>query len=287
MPFTYRNFACPAAITALLFGVPGLLAQTRADEAVPELETSLTLDLGGGVILELLLIRPGSVIIGNTQSGDRRKPAREIVVAKPFYIGKYEVTQEQWQAVMGRNPSTFKGAKNPVEGVSWNDCRAFLKKLDLKRGGTGRMFSLPTEAQWEFACRAGSVSQYCFGDQEDELETYGWFIGNSKNATHPVGEKQPNAWGLYDMHGNVYEWCDDRYAVMPEKSSSAERDQDSSSDSNHVGRGGSFVSTASWCRSTARTGLRAPSVHTNHYGLRVACIVDDDALKLEESKKPE
>ena len=108
---------------------------------------------------------------------------------------------------MGNNPSHFKGPKNPVETVSWDDCGQFLAKLNAKlRSGEGG-FQLPTEAQWEYACRAGSATKYCFGDDESRLDEYAWHHGNSGDRTHPVGEKKPNAWGLYDVHGNVLEWC--------------------------------------------------------------------------------
>jgi formylglycine-generating enzyme required for sulfatase activity len=126
-------------------------------------------------------------------------------------MGKYEVTQEQWKAIMGTDPSFRKGATNPVEYVSWNDCQAFIGKLNEKLGKDGVKFSLPTEAQWEYACRAGSTTKYSFDDAEANLEDYAWFSDNSGDRTQPVGQKEPNAWGLYDMHGNVFEWCADWY----------------------------------------------------------------------------
>ena len=134
-----------------------------------------------------------------------------MTITKPFYLGKYEVTQEQWEAVMGSNPSHFKGPKNPVEQVSWDDCQQFLVKLNAKSGGQGSKFVLPTEAQWEYACRAGSTGKFCFGDDEKQLGEYAWYEANSGDKTHPVGEKKPNTFGLHDMHGNVWEWCQDWY----------------------------------------------------------------------------
>ncbi|MDM8556875.1 formylglycine-generating enzyme family protein [Desulfococcaceae bacterium HSG7] len=127
-----------------------------------------------------------------------------------FYIGRYEVTQGQWKAVMGNNPSHFKncGDNCPVENVSWNDAQKFIAKINQKGEGTYR---LPSEAEWEYAARAGSVTDYCFGDDESELSQYAWYHKNAGNSTHPVGQLKPNEWGLYDMHGNVWEWCQDWY----------------------------------------------------------------------------
>ena len=122
----------------------------------------LAVDLGGGVNLDLVLIPAGSFLMGD----DLWKPVHKVRITKPFYLGKYEVTQEQWEAVMGSNPSHFKGPKNPVEQVSWDDCQQFLGKLNAKAGRQGGKFALPTEAQWEYACRAGSTGKYCFGDDE-------------------------------------------------------------------------------------------------------------------------
>ena len=145
----------------------------------------LTVDLGGGVTMDFVLIRSGSFTMGSDTA------AHKVTLTKPYYLGKYEVTQEQWQQVMGSNPSNFKGAKNPVENVSWTDCQNFIAKLQEKV--PGQTFRLPTEAEWEYACRAGNTGDYCYGDGEGSLAEYAWYDSNANNTTHPVGGKKPNA----------------------------------------------------------------------------------------------
>ena len=160
-----------------------------------------------------------------------------------------------------------------MEQVSWKDCQEFVEKLNAKVGG-GR-FSLPTEAQWEYACRAGSTTRYCYGDDESRLGEYAWYDGNSGRKTHPVGEKKPNAWGLYDMHGNVFEWCMDWYGGYAK--SPADDPAVSSGDMGRVNRGGGWSSYAAHCRSGFRTndaGLRSSLV-----GFRVARVPTGQAAE--------
>ena len=198
------------------------------------------------------------------------KPQHQVTL-KSFSIGKYSVTQEQYQAVMGNNPSNFKdNPKNPVENVSWNDAQEFCKKLSQL---TGKKYRLPTEAEWEYACRAGTQTRFYFGDDAAKLGDYGWYNENSGSKTHPVGQKKPNDWGLYDMSGNVWEWCEDpyhdSYANKPENIKNNGNTAWPSSDiSLRVMRGGSWPVNSRYCRSANRYGYDADS-RDNIIGFRL------------------
>ena len=241
----------------------------------------IAVDLGDGVKLRMILIPAGEFLMGSPDSDkdafDGEHPQHRVRITKPFYLGKYPVTQEQWQAVMGNNPSYFKGPKNPVEQVSWDDCQEFLKKLNAKLGslhpgnlpeGAGE-FRLPTEAQWEYACRAGSTTRYCFGDDESTLGDYAWYNANSGSTTHPVGEKKPNAWGLCDMHGNVWQWCRDWYGGYAD--SGTDDPTGPATGSYRVLRGGGWSGGAGFCRSAGRGGY-SPVIRCRDLGFRVSRV---------------
>jgi formylglycine-generating enzyme required for sulfatase activity len=229
--------------------------------------------------MKLVLIPKGTFMMGSPESEQGRnenETQHEVTISKDYYLGVYEVTQAQYEKVMGKNPSHFQGAivgnENadlPVENVSWDDAVEFCKKLsDLpEEKKTGREYRLPTEAQWEYACRAGSKTAYSFDDEEGLLPEYGWFKRNSSNRTHTVGLLEPNAWGLFDLHGNVWEWCSDRHG---EYLKGAVSDPTGPCEgSNRVIRSGGWYGEAALCRSALRRG-HVPSIRLNSIGLRVA-----------------
>jgi formylglycine-generating enzyme required for sulfatase activity len=231
-----------------------------------------TVDLGNGVKIDLVLIPPGSFNMGSKKSDSNdEKPVHKVTISRPFYIGAYEVTQAQWEAVMGSNPSNFKGPGNPVETVSWNDCQEFTKKLNEKIPGGG--FRLPTEAEWEYVCRAGSTTEYCYGDEEGGLGEYAWYSSNSGSTTHPVGQKKPNAWGVYDMHGNVWELCQDSYhgSYTGAPSDGSAWEGPGGLFTTRVDRGGGWSGGARSCRSSARPRFSlGPDGALTTWGFRVA-----------------
>jgi formylglycine-generating enzyme required for sulfatase activity len=248
----------------------GAAAQESVDAPTAK-PKELSLDLGGGVKIELVLVPAGSFMMGDERGEAEEKPLHKVTISKPFYMGKYEVTQEQWQAVMGANPSHFMGPRNPVDRVSWEASQAFIKKLNEKLAAAGVTFGLPTEAQWEYACRAGSAGRYGFGDGESELAEYGWFESNSGGNTRPVGQKKPNAWGLYDMHGNLWEWCGDWYDGNYYKESPATDPSGPTTVTSRVLRGGSWSDPTPYCRSSYRYCL-PPWFCVYCYGVRVVCV---------------
>lgn len=221
--------------------------------------------------LEMVDIPAGKFNMG---SDENEKPIHQVIVPA-FQIGKYPITQAQYQAVMGNNPSRFSGnPQNPVESVTWFNAQAFCEKLSQL---TGKNYRLPTEAEWEYACRAGTKTRFSFGDDKEQLGDYAWVDGNSNNTTHPVGEKRPNPWGIYDMHGNVWEWCADSYhesyADKPdnikENGSIPWTDNNITNASSIIRRGGS------WCRdplaySSAYRGKSVADIR-NDIGFRVVC----------------
>ncbi len=198
-------------------------------------------------------------------------PKHRVKITKPFYLGLCEVTQAEFARLMGQNPSKFQGNPNgPVEMVSWDEAAAFCRKLGElpQERASHAAYRLPTEGEWEHACRAGSTSRFCFGDSETALSTYAWFDGNSGKTTHAVGQKNPNAWGLYDMHGNVSEWCADGFSYSY-PSAAAVDPLGPISSSIRVNRGGSWLGIAQGCRSAMRYGP-GPSQGYDNAGFRVA-----------------
>lgn len=208
--------------------------------------------------IEFVLIQPGKFMMGSSD-GDQRQ--HEVTISQPFYIGKYEVTQAQWQSVMGSNPSSFDecGGNCPVENVSWDDAQGFISRLN-SRGGD-YIYRLPTESEWEYAARAGTT-----GDYAGNLDSMAWYTSNSDGRTHPSGTKQPNAWGLYDMHGNVWEWVQDWYGAYP--SGEVTDPQGPTSGSGRVIRGGGWIDSAAYCRSAYRN-RGSPGYRSYYLGFRL------------------
>jgi formylglycine-generating enzyme required for sulfatase activity len=240
----------------------------------PELKSgqgTLTLDLGNAVKMKLVLIRPGKFMMGSPDSEEGRRadegPQHEVIITKPFYMGVTEVTQAQYEAVMGPNRSNFKGPTNPAEDVYWAEAVEFCRRLSEK---TRRTVRLPTEAEWEYACHAGSKMRFSFGDSESTLGDYAWYRSNSGGKPNPVGQKKPNAWGLYDMHGNVWEWCQDFHGGYA--AGAVTDPAGPGSGTYRVLRGGSWLSVPTICRSAGRQGS-PPGGRVISYGFRVVVSV--------------
>jgi formylglycine-generating enzyme required for sulfatase activity len=258
------------SVVLVLFYLLALLDQARA-QAPKEITNSIG--------MKLVLIPKGTFMMGSPKSEEGRQKEEtqhEVTISKDYYLGVYEVTQAQYEKVMGKNPSRFQGAvvgnENadlPVEQVSWDVAVEFCKKLsDLpEEKKAGRVYRLPTEAQWEYACRAGSKTAYSFDDEKGLLPEYGWFSRNSSRRTHTVGLLEPNAWGLHDMHGNVWEWCSDRYGDYPK---GAVSDPSGPKEGSYrVIRGGSWGYGAAYCESAYRL-WRSPELRDSALGFRVA-----------------
>ena len=288
-------------ITFGLFTV-GTVASNIFAQLFRQNPTPFTENLPNGVTLEMVGLLAGKFLMGSPDSDpdarDNEKPQHQVKV-NSFAIGKYPVTQAQYQAVMGTNPSEFKNnPQNPVEKVSWNDAQAFCQKLSQI---TGKTYRLPTEAEWEYACRAGTTTRFYFGDDASKLGDYGWYGNNSgkqvidaariwqevgmdwdkyqkrlianSNQTHPVGQKKPNAWGLYDMSGNVWEWCEDswhdNYIGAPTDGSAWLKN---GNDNRSPFRGGSWGSLPNYCRSAIRIDDYRRDNRNFNVGFRVVCV---------------
>jgi formylglycine-generating enzyme required for sulfatase activity len=228
--------------------------------------------------MKFAFIPPGTFMMGSPAGEMGRvsdeSPQHQVTLTRGFYLMTTEVTQGQWQAVMGNNPSYFKncGSDCPVENVSWNDVQEFIKRLNQKEGGN--KYRLPMEAEWEYAARAESTTAFASGGiretdcgHDPSLDAMGWYCGNAKYTTHPVRQKRPNGWGLYDMHGNVWEWCADWKGDYP--SESVTNPTGPSSGADRVLRGGSWGCSAKLCRSADRDG-NDPGFRYSSIGFRLA-----------------
>lgn len=230
-----------------IFFLPSNLSAQKTDEQVSVLRE---------IVKNMVKLPGGSFTMGDDLGESHEKPARRVAVG-PFLISKYEVTQRQYEIIMGHNPSYFKGnSKLPVEMVTWQDCKEFVKRLNQLEGK--ELFRLPTEKEWEYACRAGTTTFFYFGTvhgyEVKPLGEYAWHQGNSGNKTHPVGQRKPNPWGLFDMHGNVWEWCEGSYGypqgVVP------------------IIRGGAYNEYAAQLES-ARRGYMDAKMRKTNVGLRL------------------
>ena len=242
--------------------------QLRKEEEEEEEHEKLVKE-GNSIGMKFVLITVGEFDMGSPSGGkgswNHEGAVHRVKIENAFYIGMHEVTQKQWREVMGNNPSRFKGDDLPVERVSWDDVQEFVRKLNEKEGTD--KYRLPSEAEWEYAARARSTTLYSFGDGESRLGEYAWYSGNSGDKTHTVGQKMPNPWGLYDMHGNVWEWVQDKYHSdydgAPTDGSAWE-----GSGSHRVFRGGSWHNLADYCRSAFR-GNFSPGGRDNDLGFRL------------------
>ena len=221
---------------------------------------------------KFVLIPAGTFMMGSPEDEvgrDDDETLHQVTISKPFYLQTTQVTQRQWEMVMGNNPSCFTGENRPVQCVSWDDVQEFISELNTK---SDKNYRLPTEAEWEYACRAGSNGRYCFGDNETLLGEYAWYYNNSIHETHPVGLKKPNAWGLYDMHGNVEEWCSDWYGEKYYSESPRDNPLGPGSSSYRLLRGGSWFYSAQESRAAFRDGDN-PDERGNGFGFRVGVSV--------------
>jgi formylglycine-generating enzyme required for sulfatase activity len=221
--------------------------------------------------IEFIRIPAGSFQMGADknleEASNDELPQHHVTLSHAFYLGKYEVTQEQWVAVMGNNPSKFVGLRNPVESVSWDDIQVFIQQLNTKEGTD--KYRLPTEAEWEYAARAGTSSTWSFGDDASESEQYAWYDDNSDNQTHPVGQKQPNPWGLYDIYGNVYEWVNDWYDENFYSRNISTDPKGPENGTHRVLRGGGW-GRSTWGLRSASRGSLVPDRQLERCGFRLA-----------------
>jgi formylglycine-generating enzyme required for sulfatase activity len=255
----YERLVQALKIRAGTLGVPVLYT--------PKLKSTICNSIG----MELILVPAGEFLMGSEKGWDWEKPVRTVQISQPFYLGRYPVTQAQWQAVMGSNPSRFTGDLNrPVESVSWHNAQEFLRKLSDRE--KSKLYRLPTEAEWEYAARAGATAAYCFGDDSEQLGEYAWYEENANTTTHPVGKLNANAWGLYDVHGNVWEWVQDWFLedYYRQRPNPDHDPKGPASGEYKVLRGGSWNNDAAWNVRLACRGRSEPHLRHDDVGFRCA-----------------
>ena len=244
-----------------------IVAQQPVVQAPIANSDNITIPVKDGISIDMVRVEAGTFTMGATAEmknpRDNEKPTHRVTLTNDYYIGKYEVTQALWKAVMGNNPSNFKGDNLPVENVSWKDCQKFLSKLNRI---TGKTFRLPTEAEWEYAARGGNKSRGYQYSGSNNLLDVAWYDDNSGNKTHAVGTKQANELGIYDISGNVDEWCQDWHGEY--SSSSQVNPTGANSGCSRVYRGGSWYNSAQFCRSSFRSGI-TPGNRIYIFGLRL------------------
>ena len=265
---SFAAFTLMLAATCVSFTACGGDDDDEKGDDTPKFQNQ-TITLEGGVSFKMIAVEGGTFLMGSSESDaeadDNEKPQHEVTLSN-YYIGETEVTQELWEAVMGTNPSFFVGANLPVEKVSWDDCQTFIGKLNEK---TGMKFRLPTEAEWEYAARGGKKSKGYTYSGSNALGNVAWYSDNSGDITHEVGTKQANELGIYDMSGNVWEWCQDRYGETYYENSPSTDPLGPDSGSYRVYRGGGGWSGAWYCRVANRDG-DSPGFRYYSLGFRLA-----------------
>jgi formylglycine-generating enzyme required for sulfatase activity len=225
--------------------------------------------------MDLIPIPAGEFYMGSLSDENNwyrnERPLHKVRIMNGFLLGRYQVTQKQWTDIMGVNPSRIPGDDRPVDRISWSEAQEFIRRLNEKEA-TGK-YRLPTEAEWEYACRAGTDSRYSFGDDGSELSDYGWYSENESTGAYPVGRKKPNPRGLYDMHGNLWEWVQDRYHDNYEGApadGSAWGETASNAKVLYVLKGGSWITSAVGCRSASRYYYSPDGRRSRRIGFRIA-----------------
>ncbi|MDO9518082.1 MAG: formylglycine-generating enzyme family protein [Methanosarcinaceae archaeon] len=278
MPKKKNKIFMNVSISAIVLGtmLVGLIMLTSGCSDI--LDGSMLFEqktINNSIGMEFVLIPAGEFNMGSPSDerdkDERETPLHTVTIENAYYMGKYEVTQKQWVEVMGSNPSHFKEETRPVERVSWYDAREFIKKLN-ELEGTDK-YRLPSEAEWEYAARAGTTTRYYFGDNESDLSEYAWYYMHFFDETHPVGQKKPNPWGLYDMYGNVGEWVHDEWHKTYNGASSNTIPWIGDGESRRVLRGGGWTTVSRGCRSASRSFFEAGYRSGDIYGFRVVKVV--------------